>query len=170
MKRRPLARKGRSGAKKATPFSPTSSTTPTDLLIDLGRAGIQVPVNIDDKSVEAIRDIIRRVLIKNHTHKTPAGVRYHCAWCGEVVDFLDMHEIVNRNRTQMGSLTRLISYMKEMVVMLCRECHEMAHGPAQRDILFQLNYTRYGEERVRLVYDLLLRSTISGYIEGVRLP
>ncbi len=166
MKRKPLARKRSSGAKQPTGSSPTSSTIPTDLWIDLGKAGILVPALLTHEDIEQAREAIRRLLIRGR--KT--GGSYLCDGCGQAVDFLDMHEIVNRNRTQIGSLTRLLSYQKELVALLCRNCHEQAHGPAQRAILFCKNYERYGEARVRLIFALLLRSTLSGYIEGIQLP
>ena len=173
LKRQPMKRKSakRKPAKSAvgkptTTSTPTSSTVPTDLLIALGKASVFVPATITSDTIEAMRDDIRRGMAKARQQ----GRLYRCDCCGQLVSALDMHEIINRGRTQAGSLTRLISYQPELTTMICRSCHENAHTPAVREKLFRFNYEWYGEHRVRSMFELLLRSTKSGYIEGITLP
>lgn len=61
----------------------------------------------------------------------------------------DMHELINRALTPVGSDVRRATYNKHLCVLLCRRCHEAAHNPGARQSLIQSNVGRYGYDAVQ---------------------
>jgi 5-methylcytosine-specific restriction endonuclease McrA len=61
----------------------------------------------------------------------------------------DVHEIIPRSRTPKGSIQRGMTYQKELVSLLCRECHTKAHNRDTQAILLKRNYYKYGEQAVK---------------------
>ena len=78
-----------------------------------------------------------------------------CQFPGCVSDPAEMHELVNRGRTNPDTWQRLLTYQPELCSLLCHEHHEQAHNPNVRDILFRQNYKRYTPEKVVEAFALL---------------
>ena len=89
-------------------------------------------------SIDYDRLILRQRLLQRHPY---------CALC-RVQKATDLHEIVSRGRTASNHEARRLSYVAELVVPLCRACHERAHNPAIRKRLLAYNISLYGRERV----------------------
>lgn len=74
-----------------------------------------------------------------------------CEWPGCEDMATDMHELIPRNRTELNSEARDLSFSPEIVSMLCQKHHaEQAHANAQtaRNTLLAVNVARYGREAV----------------------
>jgi hypothetical protein len=67
----------------------------------------------------------------------------------------EMHELVNRGRTNPHTWQRLLTYQPQLCSLLCQEHHEQAHNPKARNLLFLANYRQYGPVSFKRAYDLL---------------
>ena len=75
-----------------------------------------------------------------------------CDMCGKKAAE-DVHEICARGMTRRGSDERWASYDKHICSILCRDCHDKAHSPDGRTVLFKANIERYGYESVKEAFD-----------------
>jgi len=94
---------------------------------------------------------LRRMMMKNRMIIERGSL---CEWC-ESRQATDLHELVNRGRTQHNDLARQLSYVEELCSLLCDECHDQAHNPTARNFLLNRNIQTYGREKVQHALDLL---------------
>jgi len=82
-----------------------------------------------------------------------------CDLCGQKPDYrgLQLHELLQRGLTVHNSPARALSYEPELTALLCANCHSGAHNPKVRDQLWQVNYQRYGTERVQKMFEQFRR-------------
>lgn len=83
--------------------------------------------------------------------------RGRCYQCGKLAGrHLEMHEIITRNMTLKNDAAREASFARELVSMLCHDCHERANTPNMRTVLLALNIKRFGYEQVDRAFVRLL--------------
>lgn len=101
------------------------------------------------KDIEFMRAQARHRMIVER-----GGKHAVCDLCGQKPDYrgLQLHELIQRGMTVHNSPARALSYEPEMTALLCADCHSRAHNPEVRDKLWQVNYKRYGVERVKKAF------------------
>lgn len=77
-------------------------------------------------------------------HRLMVMNNHVCEWC-EKNPASDMHEIVSRSMTRKGSLTRDLTYDERLCCVLCRGCHDKAHGKKAREVLLAIKVERHGD-------------------------
>src|SRR5690554_2535669 len=76
------------------------------------------------------------------------GFRTLCDLC-KAERGTEIHHIVSKGRTQGSPEARDLSECKELLSLLCRECHAKAHNPDVATALLRFNAVLYGEDEVR---------------------
>lgn len=111
-----------------------------------------------DEKEAALKDIeFMRAQVRHRMIIERGGKHAVCDLCGQKPDYrgLQLHELIQRGMTVHNSPARALSYEPEMTALLCADCHSQAHNPVVRDKLWQVNYRRYGYERVRNIFHQL---------------
>jgi len=108
-----------------------------------------------EEQEDALKDIeFMRAQARHRMIVERGGKHAVCDLCGQKPDYrgLQLHELIQRGMTVHNSPARALSYEPEMTALLCADCHSRAHNPEVRNKLWQVNYRRYGVERVRRMF------------------
>lgn len=102
------------------------------------------------------REIAQREIIKR------GGV---CDLCGKKGP-LEMHEIIERSKTEGDPTLRLYSYAPEVCLFVCRECHDTV-APVRTADALHICVMRWGKEIVgdRLRMMFAMRPTLAYEVE-----